>query len=272
MAFIIRGLRLAMRTTQKLVAGLASFSLFDIAAATAADLPLKASKDPKNNTGHRWTGFHIGAGLGIQWTNADAIGNSYITDFKSGQHDFRSLSGGSSTNVLGTIEAGYDRQLNDTIVVGVGVNFNFMGDATTSTVNGVCPDGSGTSCVQTLSTEFGNSVGLTGRVGVIAGRDLLVYGLGGVGFGSISTTYRVNASGFFFDGDFSVAKSDWRTGYIVGAGFEKYFRDQTTIKVEYRYEDYGSLSQSIAGPAFGAAVSSSVTTQSVRAVVSQRFN
>jgi outer membrane immunogenic protein len=261
-----------MRTTQKLFAGLASLSVFDVAAATAADLPLKASGDPRNNIAPRWTGVHIGAGLGVQWTKVNAAGNSYIADFKSGQHNFQTLSGGSSTDVLGTIEAGYDYQVNNTIVVGIGGHFNFVGERTKSAVNAVCPDAFGTSCVQTLSTEYGNSVGLTGRLGFIAGQDFLVYGLGGIGFGEVSTTYRVDASGFFFDGHFTVAKSEWRAGYIVGAGVEKYIRDRTTIKVEYRYEDYGDLSRSIAGTSFGAAFTSSLTTQSVRAVVSRRFN
>src|SRR5262245_10696839 len=74
------GGRNSMSTKQKLFAGLASLTLFDIAAATAADLPVRAplkAPAPPPAAIYNWAGLYVGAHAGYRWADAQFTGPEF---------------------------------------------------------------------------------------------------------------------------------------------------------------------------------------------------
>jgi outer membrane immunogenic protein len=62
---------------KKLLVGLASLTLLDIATAVARDLPLRARAPAPT---YNWSGFYVGAHAGYRWADADFSGPAYDFD------------------------------------------------------------------------------------------------------------------------------------------------------------------------------------------------
>lgn len=105
------------------------------------------------------------------------------------------------------------------------------------------------------SVETGNSFDLGARIGFLATEDTLVFLSGGASAikAKQNLTYSSNAnldgiSEFGTDGETnsynfsrSSSKSDTRVGYYVGAGIETRLTANASLKMEYRYADYGKM-------------------------------
>ena len=65
-----------MRKSQKLLVGLASLTLWDIAVASAADLPVKA-QPPAPVATYNWSGFYVGVHAGYRWADASFSGPGF---------------------------------------------------------------------------------------------------------------------------------------------------------------------------------------------------
>jgi opacity protein-like surface antigen len=96
----------------------------------------------------------------------------------------------------------------------------------------------GTSLTLDRSLEWFGTV--RGRAGFLATPKVLLYGTGGLAYGSIKSTGTL--SGFTAGGvatTIVTSSSDIRTGWTVGAGIEGKFTQNWSAKLEYLYMDLG---------------------------------
>lgn len=203
--------------------------------------------------------------------------------------------------VLGRAEIGADYQLNR-IVAGVNASFT-LGDRKMSSSGGgggvgayetTGPDdlalGAGVGGVDS-ELELGNSWSVGARLGYLVNDSLLVFAAGGYtqanaklsadfeGAGSAALDETSTISGAY---DISASEEKWMGGYYVGGGLEAMLTEQFSLKVEYRYADYGSIKTSSEasnincdaecyGWETGVEAEADVTDQTVMATVSFRM-
>ena len=222
---------------------------------------------------YSWTGFHIGAGGGLASMRAKDSSNSYLT-ISSGPFSF--FTGGGSRSDLGkfgafaTIAAGADCEM-DRFVVGAFTDFDLRSlKARNSTSASTYFLG----YVRDTWYKVGDSWDAGARLGYLVSDRNLVYALGGYSAARISSGARLSISsgGPPLQG---ASQSAWRSGYVIGAGWENAISDHWTLGLEYRYTDYGKAKSSYSSsiPPFYYAVSQSgdVSVQSVRAVLGYKF-
>jgi len=227
-----------------------------------------------------WTGFSIGLGVGGNYAFSDQQGDVYLnSDYKSQITDVLRLDVGNDAGragFIGTGQVGYDYQFAPTMVMGVMANFDLGSNSMDSggTISsGLCP-----SCDAgvSLSTEVKDSWAIAARIGWLPTERTMLYALGGFTQADISQDGSIFAdlgSNGFRE---SVGSSGWQSGWVVGAGIETMLDDSWSIKGEYRYADYGSLSAHREEPLYeglnvGGDRSDDVRVHSVRAVVSYRL-
>lgn len=119
---------------------------------------------------------------------------------------------GDGGGVLGTVVLGYDYKLGSRWVAGVFGDFDFSGiSANVDTANGPFD----------VDHHFSWSVG--GRLGALVTPTTLLYGTGGY------TQAEFEANNITDNAD----------GFFVGGGVETVLRDNWTLKLEYRFQDFG---------------------------------
>src|SRR4029079_2545036 len=230
-----------MRTKkQRLLVGLAALTLVDIAAAEAADLPVKAPPPAPIQT-FNWSGFYLGAHAGYRWAKADFSGRGYDFDPGVGTFSFPPRSEGYRLNggIVGA-QAGYNFMVTPTILAGIEGDWSW---------------GRGSEGASGQFIFFGNDgllfaseakltwqATIRGRIGVVNG-PWLFYGTGGAAFTHINWT---DNSTFIFAGTpIAAASSDvgkTLTGFAVGAGIEYMCTQNWIARVEYLYENFGDVS------------------------------
>lgn len=100
-----------------------------------------------------------------------------------------------------------------------------------------------------------------GRVGY-AVKNWLVFATGGAAFTNLSGNF--SFSDTFAAATESASFSSTKAGYVVGAGVEAGLWDQWTVKVEYLYVDFGTISATSNNlNAFATAFPTKVFTHSV---------
>jgi outer membrane immunogenic protein len=242
---------------------LASVGLFALAAvsqpALAADLPVKAPvyKAPVY-VPLNWTGFYVGANAGYSWGNWDNGAASTGSPVSTASPNVKGWVGG--------LQAGYNWQIDRSWVVGLEGDIQITGEKASETGGGATTtDIAGTgnqTGFHTITTStsandwkfpwFGT---FRGRIGALVDPSMLIYGTGGLAFGnfkfdsqatSVATTYR-GAVGTTTDPTgtvttLGVARSDstTRLGWALGAGVEKKFSQNWSVKLEYLYLDFGT--------------------------------
>ncbi|MCC7347445.1 MAG: porin family protein [Variibacter sp.] len=195
-----------------------------------------------------WNGFYIGGQIGYQW---GGIGQTeFVTATGIGTGINPSWSPG---GVVGGLHVGYNYQMGS-MVLGVEGDF----------------EGSGVSGTRTLAAPFTSTTfdsrwqsSLRGRVGVAWGQALL-YATGGAAFGELRYRYQVGAGP-------SETFSDTRVGYTVGAGIEYALSPNWSTRLEYRYTDYGSLTNASLVAAPGFSYTNRADFHTLRAGVTWRF-
>ncbi|MCE4225980.1 porin family protein [Methylobacterium sp. C25] len=243
---------------------LASTALALIAsAASAADLPRRAEPPPVFTPVpvFTWTGFYAGLETTYVWTDRSrattsspsAVLDAGVADGTSRTRNVSLRSNDGLANIGGGGGYNYQFTPGSGIVVGAAVNIDWVDQHrntfSTSTLGNVSQYGQGLEYLGTV----------TGRVGYAWDR-FLVYGVGGLAFGSVdnSADFYGPAPGFalrYTGGDRS-----FRTGFAYGGGVEyaipedsflnylsvgKYLgikSNAVTIKAEYLHYDLGSHS------------------------------
>jgi outer membrane immunogenic protein len=215
---------------KKLAFALASATALVSAPALAADLGRMPVKAPAYVAAAPmlWNGFYIGGQVGYQW------GTNRQTEFVTGGGATGIATSWNADGVVGGVHAGYNLQAGAMV-------FGLEGDIEGSGVRG-----NNVVAAPFTSTNFESrwQASLRGRLGVAWGPTLL-YATGGVAFADLHHIYFVGTGpGESFNGT--------QTGWTLGAGLEYAFSPAWSARVEYRYTDFGRLTDAslIAAPGF----------------------
>jgi len=209
-----------------------------------------------------WTGFYMGANAGAAWNAGNQLDDVtyHHPVYGIGTYDngwFDSQSSSDKSSFTGGAQIGYNYQLGH-VVLGVEADFNFLNSksryaATTDYSLFAEPDYN-YNLTEELAAEstiewFGT---IRPRLGVTASERLLVYGTGGLAYGSVKSSggYQYHEYGYWwggpgdheFDrsGSLGGSSSDVRWGWTLGAGAEYALTDNWSLKGEYLYVDLGS--------------------------------
>ena len=192
-------------------------------------------------------GFWIGGGIGGQFAIGDAYANFGGSESGSGSAVpiLRSFGGVvddgdlETESFFGTVGAGYDMQVNQSLVVGIFGDYSFASDATANlSGGGGFIDGG---FVIDASFAIGDNWFIGGRVGYLVTPETLFYGL--VGYSQFDVGAKLDAHG----GAGPVAGraygrwSGTRGGVTGGAGVETMFTKNISGRLEYRYANIGSF-------------------------------
>lgn len=176
-----------------------------------------------------WTGFYIGAQAGYAWGKDRTVEFTTATGVPTG------FSRGSSPDgFIGGLHAGYNHQIGSFVL-------GFEGDVEYSGMKGGyrLANGNGT------DSKIGWQGSLRARAGFAFDR-ALIYATGGLALADIKHTY--------IDGITPATESfsKTRAGWTAGAGVEYAFTRNVTGRVEYRYTDFGTMTNNslVAFPGF----------------------
>jgi outer membrane immunogenic protein len=216
-------------------------------------------------TAESWTGLHIGAGAGYDWSRVEVQGNyDYYGDCTDYACSADLGSDKDFASAIALIDAGADYQVLDKLVVGIGADFS-VGSASRSSndLDGV-----------EIGSSIGNTWSLYSRFGFALDERFLAYGLFGWTAADVEQTLSIDSLGW----QETVSNSDWLNGLTLGGGLEAMLAENVSLKVEYRYTRFDAssadLSRTIEAPIVfdeNVSLSSDVTLQSARAVLSYRF-
>jgi outer membrane immunogenic protein len=235
-----------------LITLLAAVSLVAAFVAVACAAP---RTPPSTSPYPNWTGFYVGGLAGGAWGTVDASTSTpFFTgdEFNPGTVAAFNGAGSQSTSpraFIGGFDAGYNWQVNP-YVFGVEGDIewlHFNGSATSGPVSFVPPPGTFT------ITSDGNIDWLAtarGRFGYVAGNWLL-YATGGAAFTTLHGNFSFSET--FAGSSEAATVSASRVGYAVGGGLETYIWQRWSIRAEYLYVDFGSISASGSDNAFAPA-------------------
>jgi outer membrane immunogenic protein len=223
----------------------------------AADLPARKTAPAPYVAApiFTWTGFYVGAQVGAAWTN------DKVSDYTTGGVYLGSGKVNSSS-VVGGLHAGYNMQTG-AIVYGIEADLEASG-LSKSSATLYSPAGVLYAGVYSYSTKIDWQGSIRGRLGYAAG-PALFYVTGGAAFANVKTAY--NPGGY--------STSDTKAGWTLGAGVEYAFAPNWTARIEYRYTDYGSFSDTTAAAPVtfwsGESIKHKLQEQAVRIGVSYKF-
>ena len=241
--------------------------------ALAADLPSRRAPPvyapPPPIPVFTWTGLYVGGQVGYEFGRSSGVAYSNITG--AGIEGY----GASKDGVIGGAHVGYLFSTQSLPLLGslAGANGGF--GIGTGGVFGIEGDVDGSSARAAYLLPLTGVVGNTrediqgsirGRLGIAFDRALF-YATGGVAFGDIHSTYANPATGAVD------ALSRTKVGYTVGGGVEYAFTNNLSVRVEYRYTDYGRLNDNLLNTTGGAVnVSHRETNNRVQAGFSYKFD
>lgn len=207
---------------KKVVFALAG-SLALVTAASAADLPVKARVAPVAAPIVDWTGFYIGGYVGGAWANTDTFISGTAAPIQI-----------SSESFLAGVQAGYDWQLPNRLVLGVRVSAPVTGGSDKSVNDPLFPFISYTS-------DFNWAVLGTFQVGYAIDRWLPYVGIG-VGFGEGEGTVRNTLF------NFTETATSSHTGFIANVGVRYMLSQNWWTALQYTYTNWGDANYSYVIP------------------------
>jgi outer membrane immunogenic protein len=242
--------------TKLVLSALALVSATSIA--SAADLPARTytKAPPMAVAVYDWTGFYFGGQIGYDWRRDSNLERLLATGAPDG------FTASSKPNgVVGGVHAGYLVQ-NGVIVYGLegdieGANIRGTG---LYSLTGQAP------IADHIDNRSDWQGSFRGRLGV-ASNNWLFYATGGLAFADIQHTYVTGIAGPPI-----TSFSETRAGYTVGVGIEYGITANWRARVEYRYSDYGTLTNNV-GTQFivGTFQDQKITDNAVRFGVSYKL-
>lgn len=256
---------------------------------SAAALPVLLA-GPAMAAPYNWTGFYVGLNAGGVGTSTnqtttvpctEPFGVGYFCAGGLGTANAAAVTAAGSGSFLGSGftgggQAGFNWQTG-AAVSGVELDLESLRPASTAN-SGVFPVGvggvaAGTPFTVTSTVNANWLFTARGRLGW-AFDNVLVYGTGGLAATRLSTSYA------YADGNGGVGS--WsangnRLGWTVGAGFQYALSNAWSVRAEYLYVNFGSITApgAIFGPAFGytnaLSTSADFTAQIARAGVNYKF-
>jgi outer membrane immunogenic protein len=281
-------------STFSAIATAAFAAMAAIPAASAADLAARpyTKAPPAMVEVWNWTGFYVGGNGGYSWgrSRTDVTYFNTVTGAPIVLPPGSIVSSGFDMNggVAGG-QAGYNWQTSNW-VLGLEADIQWSGERGRSAFNcaatavgGACLPGltflpagvTGTSFALEQSLEWFGTV--RGRAGLLVTPRVLLYGTGGLAYGSLKTTGTL--AGFNPNGAALLAvgsNSDTRVGWTVGAGVEAMITANWSAKLEYLYMDLGRTNNFAAltllpGAPIGVNLTSRFTDNIVRAGINYKF-
>ncbi|MGO9115037.1 MAG: outer membrane protein [Thermoguttaceae bacterium] len=206
-------------------------------AAWAADLPM--SPPPPSVPVFSWTGLYLGFQAGFAWGNS----NLNFTGFDSSAGIPVNNSVINSHNgAIGGAHLGYNYQINQWVI---GVEGSV--DLTSSLYIASFPVAFGGSSLS-ASTASNVQGSIRGRIGYAFDR-AIIYATGGVTFVNYTTSYElignysgnagINGGNLVFGSNYF---TNFPVGWTVGGGVEYAIDDYWSVRGEYRYTSFGTVS------------------------------
>jgi len=211
--------------------------------AQAADTPPWSSQSYQPPT---WQGFFFGINAGVAWGHDDITQSSTTTGAQTGFSPSMDTEGGA----VG-FHAGYNYLMNP-VLIGADGDWDYSGS------NGgyrIVANGDG----QDEKFEWLSTV--RARIGLPMG-NLLPFVTGGVAFSDIKDSYHAGVTQEF---------SNTRTGWVLGGGLEYALPENITARIDYRYYDFGSYSETPSGVFPGSRYKQEPTMNEVTAGISYNF-
>jgi outer membrane immunogenic protein len=182
-----------------------------------------------------WTGFYLGAGGGLAWSNVNINHKRCLLDYDNACDDYfvdeRDFDHTSDPGAVGIVQGGFDYQIGPYYVTGIGADWTF-GDVL------------GDNNQRSHEDEWGfhdhfdhndkSLVDVYWRSGFTPLPNLLVFGLGGWTWADIDSKFKVTDD----DGDWHHNNNDSfnANGFTLGAGLEWKFADlPLSLRAEYRF-------------------------------------
>jgi outer membrane immunogenic protein len=224
-----------------------------IATPALADRKPKTPQPPPPPPVFNWTGFYVGGFAGDAWGSSNP--KTAVTSVPPGAEFvpiFYSLAGAAGNQSIkpggftGGIEAGYNWQFDRNYLAGIEGDFGafeLRGSANSGPVFYPAP------ATFTISSSANTTwlATLRGRLGVTAD-NWLFYATGGAAFTTLHGNFSFSES--FYGAPAETASiSSTKTGYAVGGGFEDAFWQHWSLKAEYLYVQFGTVTTTgIYGP------------------------
>jgi outer membrane immunogenic protein len=209
-----------------------------------------------------WSGLYLGAGVGYSAFVANTTPFDATPPFaqQNVNHDV----GGDGW--LGTVIVGFDHRISPGVVIGIFADYDWT-DA-----EGEWKDlAAGADVSGTYRQDSAWAIG--GRLGVLSNAGTLLYLSGGY------TEAKFDQLDFFFfaggPGPVRIIPSTTFDGWFVGAGMETLLWQNLSLRLEYRYSDFGEERVARFNPATGGNRNLNdidITTHSGRVVLSYRFD
>jgi len=229
-----------------------------LTAASAANLPVKAPPPPPPPM-WSWAGFYAGANAG--WVGQDnSMSNlaiptpdATLATLAGVSEGLAALSTGSvpvghKSGFIGGAEIGYNNQIKNQVA---GIEADIQGMSASSSAGSITTPAGGSLVVGvpvpstltgTTDTRWLGTV--RGRLGFLPTPTVLVYGTGGLAYGSVTANTSLSQLGIGngFIGNGAGAFSDTRSGWTAGGGVEWRLAEKWTAKLEYLHYDLGTRS------------------------------
>lgn len=216
--------------------------------AFAADLPNRKSApiyEPPPPPAFTWSGLYIGGQVGYQW-------GASTPNLYAGGANVGTLPGSNNSGVVGGAHIGYNLQVSQFV-------FGLEGDVDGSSYTG----GNGAGLLA-YTTHEPIEASIRGRLGYAWDR-VLFYGTGGAAFGDFNNIYTGPGGGV--DNLW-----DTRVGWTAGGGIEYAVTNNWSLRAEYRYTDFGRISDPLTASIAGDTARTRLTDNRVQVEFSYKFD
>lgn len=229
-------------------------------AASLSGAAMAADIAPEPST-YDWSGFYLGLNAGVAINNSNVDSDVNSSELGPLARELKDDIQDNSAAFTGGGQVGYNWQM-DSIVVGLEADINFLGFDKSSSRSFTLDTGEDTFDTTTrLGLESDWYGTIRGRLGY-AMDNVLIYGTGGLAYGEVQGTGRINVDGV---GVWKGTESEVNWGWTVGAGAEYAIDQNWIIGAEYLYVDLGDVD-------FDYNNNSSLPRTNGKADVEQRFN
>jgi len=194
---------------------------------------------------YAWTGCYAGVEAGVATSKSGWAYTNSNPYSATGNTDPQVVPGANFSDNRGIVglQAGCNRAIADSWIIGVEGSW-FTNPMNHQTNNNFIPfpQNPEFNYRETVTTNIKSIYSLTGRLGLAATPDWLLYAKGGFAFGRIDTAGRVSPA--FDPPIFDFDTTGWHTGWTAGAGVEYRLFRNVTVGAEYAYYSFGNTGHS----------------------------
>lgn len=233
----------------KVVTGIALAGVVAMATSAQADGMRRGSiKDAPYVAPFSWTGFYAGVNAGYAWGDSSSSSSMSCPTGGCPWNNPANLAAFSSAGTgsldpdgfTGGVQAGYNLQSGN-IVMGVEVDFNAFSLDGSRTVTAPVPTLPG---LFTASTGIATDWLMTARarLGMAVSPNVLIYVTGGLALTDVEVSNGFSDTALAPASAGASSSSKLKTGWALGGGMEMALNRNWTVRGEYLYVDFGSVS------------------------------